>query len=185
MIKNSSFPLWVIIFILFINLPVFALPAQDVEIITNSGYFPTDRRVLKEAKSSIRLIMFQVVNYYGKYSDSPSNILIKELINAKKRGVNVEVILEIGKWPDVNEKNRKVGQMLLDSGIKVTYDTMSRNTHAKLLVVDNSITILGSTNWSYFSLTKNNEVSVLLKSKEVAQKLTQYFQSIWEYCRHE
>jgi len=32
--------------------------------------------------------------YYEKYPDSPSNILIRDLINAHQRGIKVEVILE-------------------------------------------------------------------------------------------
>ncbi len=69
--------------------------------------------------------------------------------------------------------------------VEVAYDPLTTNTHAKLVIIDGIITILGSTNWTYYSLAHNNEVSVLIKSKEVAQKLSDYFQRIWKTCQHE
>ncbi|MEK7290856.1 MAG: phospholipase D-like domain-containing protein, partial [Planctomycetota bacterium] len=42
-------------------------------------------------------------------------------------------------------------------------------THNKILVIDNYITIVGSTNWTYSALKKNHEASVLIKSRSVAE----------------
>jgi cardiolipin synthase len=36
------------------------------------------------------------------------------------------------------------------------------------LVIDEYITIIGSTNWTYSALRKNHEASVMIKSKSVA-----------------
>jgi phosphatidylserine/phosphatidylglycerophosphate/cardiolipin synthase-like enzyme len=37
---------------------------------------------------------------------------------------------------------------------------------------------LGSTNWTYYALTNNNEVSVLIRSKELAKELVDYFNRV-------
>ena len=159
-----------------------ALPAEDVEIIQNREYFPRVHRVLKEAAESIRVIMFEAC-YYEEYPDSPSNILIKDLIEAHRRGVKVEVILELGIFEEVNRNNQEVGQLLSKEGIAVAFDSPSITTHAKLITIDGDISILGSTNWKYYSLDKNNEVSVLIKSRKVAREIEEYFKRIWNTCR--
>jgi phosphatidylserine/phosphatidylglycerophosphate/cardiolipin synthase-like enzyme len=46
------------------------------------------------------------------------------------------------------------------------------------MVVDGQLTLLGSTNWTYYALTTNNETSVLIRSKEVAQALQGYFNRV-------
>jgi len=120
--------------------------------------------------------------YYEKYPDGPSNILIKDLIEAHGRGVKVEVILELGIFDEVNRNNQEVGQLLSKEGIAVAFDSPSITTHAKLITIDGEISILGSTNWKYYSLSKNNEVSVLIKSREVAGEIEEYFKRIWNTC---
>lgn len=155
-----------------------AYPAEDVEVIQNREYFPAVHQALKEAKESIRVIMFEAC-YYEEYPDSPSNILIRDLIEAHRRGVKVEVILEVGIFEEVNRNNQEVGQLLSKEGIAVAFDSPSITTHAKLITIDGNISILGSTNWKYYSLSKNNEVAVLIKSREVAREIEEYFKIIW------
>jgi cardiolipin synthase len=173
------------IFIIFFRVPVFALPAQNVEVVTDREYFPIVHQALREAGDSIHVMMYKI-GYYEKYPDSPSNILIRDLIEAKQRGVEVEVILDVSDWNQkVTRDNKNTGRILSEYGIEVGYDPLPINTHAKLVIIDDIITILGSTNWAYYSLAHNNEVSVLIRSKEVAQKFSHYFQKIWKTCQQE
>jgi phosphatidylserine/phosphatidylglycerophosphate/cardiolipin synthase-like enzyme len=46
------------------------------------------------------------------------------------------------------------------------------------MVVDGQLTLLGSTNWTYYALTNNHEAAVLIRSKEVAKELTDYFNRV-------
>jgi len=46
------------------------------------------------------------------------------------------------------------------------------------MVVDGRLTLLGSTNWTHYALSNNNEVSVLIHSKELAKELIDYFNRI-------
>jgi phosphatidylserine/phosphatidylglycerophosphate/cardiolipin synthase-like enzyme len=163
------------------SLPLSALSAEDIEIIQNREYFPSVHRALQEAEESIRVIMYWA-EYYEKYPDSPSNILIRDLIEAHRRGVKVEVILELGTHDDVNRDNAEVTQRLSDEGVAVVFDSPSVTTHTKLMTIDGEITVLGSTNWKYHSLDKNNEVSVLIKSREIAAEIEEYFKRIWNTC---
>ena len=58
------------------------------------------------------------------------------------------------------------------------YDSPSKTTHTKVMIIDEQLTLLGSTNWTYSALTDNNEVSVLIRSKEVAKDLGDYFNKV-------
>ncbi|MDI6763172.1 MAG: phospholipase D-like domain-containing protein [Thermodesulfobacteriota bacterium] len=156
----------------------FSLPAEDIQMVTDAQYFDVAKKMIQEAKSSIRVMMYEMV-YYNKHPNSPSNILIRELIDAKKRGVKVEVILEVREGEDRTTKNNRLsGKILSEGGVEVIYDLLLKTTHAKLMVVDMEVILLGSANWTFAGLTKNHEVSVLIRSKEVAKELIDYFNQV-------
>jgi phosphatidylserine/phosphatidylglycerophosphate/cardiolipin synthase-like enzyme len=158
--------------------PSYSLPAEDVLLVTDAQYFKVAMKLIQEAKQSLQVMMFEM-GYYDQHPDTPSNLLTQELINAKKRGVKVEVILEVREGEDrTTKQNRHTGKILSDGGVEVVYDSLSRTTHAKLMVVDGKLSLLGSTNWTYYALTDNNEASVLIRSKEVARALMDYFSRV-------
>lgn len=162
----------------FYPLPSIGLPAEDVQLVTDAQYFEVAKKMIQEAKSSIRVMMFEM-GYYEKYPNTPSNLLIRELIEAKKRGVKVEVILEIREGEErTTKRNREAGKILSEGGVEVIYDPLFKTMHAKSLVTDEQWSLIGSTNWVFSSLTSNNEVSVLIKSKEVAKALIDYFNQV-------
>jgi hypothetical protein len=63
------------------------LPVEDLKLVTDGDYFQTAMKMIQEAKSSIHIIMFEM-GYYDNRTSTPSNLLIKELIAARKRGVS-------------------------------------------------------------------------------------------------
>ena len=151
------------------------LPVEDLKLVTDGDYFQTAMKMIQEAKSSIHIIMFEM-GYYDNRTSTPSNLLIKELMAAGKRGVKVEVILDVREKEDRStQRNRRTGKMLSDGGVEVTYDSLSKTTHAKVLIADGQKSLLGSTNWTYPSLSSNHEACVLIRSREVAKELTEYF----------
>jgi phosphatidylserine/phosphatidylglycerophosphate/cardiolipin synthase-like enzyme len=153
-------------------------PAEDVQLVTDVQYFEVAKKLIQEAKHSIQVMMFEM-GYYDQYPNTPSNLLIKELMNATRGGVKVEVILEVKEGEDrTTKRNRHTGKVLSESGVEVIYDPLSKTTHAKLMVVDGQLSLLGSTNWTYYALTSNNEASVLIRSKELARAIIDYFNRV-------
>jgi phosphatidylserine/phosphatidylglycerophosphate/cardiolipin synthase-like enzyme len=151
------------------------LPAEDVQLVLDGQYFQVAKKIIEQAKYSIQVIMFEM-GYYDQYPNTPSNLLVRELIDARKRGVKVEVILEVKEGEDrTTKRNRHTGRILSEGGVEVIYDSLSKTTHAKLMVVDGEFSLVGSTNWTYYALTNNNEASVLVRSKAVARALRDYF----------
>ncbi len=164
--------------VIFPSSPSFSLPAEDVQPVTDTQYFQVAQKMIKEAKSTIHVMMFEM-GYYDTHPTTPSNLLVKELISAKKRGVKVEVILEAREGEDrTTKRNRLTGKILSEGGVEVIFDSLSKTTHAKSMVVDGRLTLLGSTNWTFYALTHNHEVSVLIRSKELGKALIDYFNQV-------
>lgn len=171
------------------------LPAQDVALLTNRNYFPALDEAFKKAEDSIQVVQRQALYYtmVPPYATdkarkpgepiSQTNALLKDLIRAKKRGVDVQVVLDAevrkrstGEWR-VNNRNEDFAMRLLAGGVTVYYDSLTTQTHAKMVIVDDQ-TIVGSTNWTYNALEQGNEASVLIKSKEVADYYREYVEEI-------
>jgi len=83
---SKSIVFAVSLLVLLLHADCFGLPASDVQVITDREYFEVVQTCFKEAQSSIKVMMFEA-SYYEKYPGSPTNVLIRELIAAHKRGV--------------------------------------------------------------------------------------------------
>lgn len=161
---------------------VLALPAKDVKPIPNRSYSPAVHELLMQAEKSIHVVMFEMF-YYPKYPESLGNQLVQDLIDAHNKGVNVEVILEQGTFGRITRRNKREGGfMLSQAGVKVYFDSRSQTTHNKLIIVDERYTVIGSANWSYHGLEKNNEASVLIDSIPLAKSFLEEFNRIKSEC---
>jgi phosphatidylserine/phosphatidylglycerophosphate/cardiolipin synthase-like enzyme len=178
-VRKTALTIFFFLLISALYLPLsFGFPAEDVQLVTDAQYFQVAKKLIQEAKHSIQVMMFEM-GYYDKYPNTPSNLLIKELMNATKRGVKVEVILEVKEGEDRTAKrNRHTGKILSEGGVEVIYDPLSKTTHAKFMVVDGQLTLLGSTNWTYYALTNNNEASVVIRSQKLAKAIMGYFSRV-------
>lgn len=174
------------ILLLFLSGTAYSLPAEDIEIINDREYFPRVHQLFQQANSSIYIIMFSAY-YYDKYPDSPSNILLKDLTDAKKRGLKIKIILDQEKSSSRGwfrrkriqpEQHQRVTKLLKQHGVPHTLDSPDICTHAKLIIIDELYTVIGSTNWSYNAITKNHETAVIIKSPEVAKSYIEYFNQI-------
>ncbi len=155
-----------------------ALPAEDVQLVTDNQYFQTAQKMIRESRESIYVMMFEM-GYYENHPNSPSNLLVRDLIDARKRGVKVQVILDVREGEDrTTKRNRHTGKILYAGGVDVTYDSLSKTTHAKMMIIDRKLALVGSTNWTFYALTDNHEASVLIRSKEVAKEMIDYFNRV-------
>jgi cardiolipin synthase len=175
-----------IIIFLCINFFVFFVPGQQpygfevkkMELLRDRDYYPEVMRLITGAQHSIRVCMFQAA-VYPAHPDSPGNRLLNGLIEAHKRGVKVEVVLDNGgSLVEVASSNTQTATVLKQAGIPVFFDSEKVTTHTKFLVIDNAVAVLGSTNWTYHALAKNHELSAAIHSFEAAQSMNAYFEMI-------
>ena len=182
-ILRRSLLLFVSIFFLYGQV-AFSYQA-DVENISPDQYFQTTLNELTQAKQSVYVVMY-LASVDPTEPNSQVSQLLKALVDAKNRGVQVKVILDqnldFTDEPGPNEiyknKNQATFEYLRTNGIEVFYDTAEIYTHAKAIVVDRQVSIFGSTNWSKAALTKNNEVNALIRSKEFSENLINQFNQI-------
>lgn len=158
--------------------PTYGFAVNEMVLLKDRDYYPEVMRLINGAQKSIRVCMFQAV-VYPTYPDSPGNQLVHGLIEAHKRGVNVEVVLDNGgSLKEVASSNTQTASLLKKAGVTVFLDSEKVTTHAKFLVIDSSIAIMGSTNWTFHALAKNHELSAVVHSPEAAQRMNAFFDMI-------
>jgi phosphatidylserine/phosphatidylglycerophosphate/cardiolipin synthase-like enzyme len=176
--KSLRFFGTVFFLVMLSNVNSWGFEAKKIEFLIDSGYFPEVKRLINSAKKSVQVMMFEA-SYYKEYPGSPSNQLIEAVVDARKRGLKVEVILEIKKKTErTTKRNMETGQILKKAGVEVIFDPEQTTTHTKLVIIDGSIVVLGSTNWTYNGLTKNHEISSVIYSEESAKHLQDYFRVV-------
>jgi len=163
----------------------------DITILTNRDYFPVVHQLFQEAQQSVQVMMFSARYYTEKPRHtgdiehipgthwSNTNVLLDDLVEAQKRGVDVLVILDSSNWNESNtELNENFGRLMAEGGVAVFMDDPEVTTHCKLIVVDDQLTVVGSTNWSYYALDQNNETSVMIHSPEINRQYREFFQEV-------
>lgn len=148
------------------------LPDKSIEVVTDRDYYGKVSQLLSGAKQSIHMVMFSA-NYEPKYSDSSITKLLQDLVAAKNRGVDVQVLMD--PWP---EGNNKTLAYLKRNNIPARGVETGATVHAKLIIIDGRIVVVGSTNWSYYSVDKNNEANVVVNSERIASEFESYFRKV-------
>lgn len=121
--------------------------------------------------------------------------LLKSLVAAAKRQVNIQIILDPNKDAFGIEKNgipnRQVGHELLEKGkgnIQIKwYDTHGEQFHSKMMIVKNkheTTVIGGSANFTKRNIAdfnlENNIKMVIPSNHELDQQFTDYYSRLWE-----
>jgi phosphatidylserine/phosphatidylglycerophosphate/cardiolipin synthase-like enzyme len=101
--------------------------------------------------------------------------IAKALVNAHKRGVSVEVIL------DKSQRMEKYSSatFLGNSGIPTYIDAAYAIAHNKIMIIDKQTVITGSFNFTRAAEEKNAENLLIIKSKE----LESYYLDNWQKHR--
>ncbi|MDR4496826.1 MAG: phospholipase D-like domain-containing protein [Candidatus Scalindua sp.] len=188
-VKRLIILLFIVLGLLLLNVKfAFSLPADDVIPLVNEEYYPEVHKALSSAGESILCVMF-LAKLDPMHPEGDEYQLVLDLINAHKRGVKVQVIFdqnvmfwEKGSKRDRIERKSKYAYDLLSrNGVPVYYDDKKQVTHSKVLIIDEYITIIGSTNWTYSALRKNHEASVKIKSRSIARTFAKKLEKIEKY----
>ncbi|HDN83673.1 MAG TPA: hypothetical protein ENG50_04850 [Candidatus Altiarchaeales archaeon] len=154
-------------------LNLYCISNSKIIPVFDRDFYPVVMKALKNANESIEIIAFKL-SYYPKYRNSKENKLVWELIKARERGVKVRILLD--EYPNKNSAY----SLLKSRGIDIKYDSKNVTTHAKVIIIDGKIVILGSTNFSYYGLEKNHEANIYIESEEVAKAFRDYFEKLWK-----
>ena len=114
-----------------------------------------------------------ITTAYFVADDMLTNILCK----AAERGVTVQILI-----PGDNSDSRfsQLGgranfEKLLEAGIKI-FRYQPTMMHAKIMLVDNHISVVGSANMNHRSMSKDEEVCLVLDNQETVETLTHRYE---------
>lgn len=149
-----------------------------IPLAVKKDYFNELHNLLSRAQKRIHIIMYGM-RYYPHYQDSIVNTILNDLIEAKKKGVEVKVLLEKSDYNQkLNRFNEETAQYLEENGGEVRFDSPEVTTHAKLIIVDDA-TLLGSSNWGYGGLELYLDSNVILLDPQITDSYEKYFQKLW------
>ncbi len=177
LISGLAFPAFLFLFgILAITAVARTGMEAWVEDVSGTNYVGVVQRELQAATNSVVVAMFEMRVPDDPDAETPSLVLVNELIAAHRRGVDVKVVLNLrsrydpeSDEPVRDHANGVAADMLAYAGIDVSYCPSTYHMHEKLVVIDRETVIIGSHNWTYSGLLKNVESSSLIRSREHAK----------------
>jgi cardiolipin synthase A/B len=114
----------------------------------------------------------------------PDRSLSAELMRAAQRGVKVTVLTpgDFNNHPIARVASRRRYGKLLEAGIRI-HEYQPAMIHAKVLIVDETWCVVGSTNFDNRSFGLNDEVNVAIMQAELAARLDADFRSDLAHSR--
>lgn len=142
-------------------------PTWQVYFSPHGGCTDAIVKELNKAKSTV------LVQAYS-FTSAP---IAKALLNAHKRGVKVEVIL------DKSQKTQKYSSatFLYNQGIAVKIDAQHAIAHNKVMIIDGETVITGSFNFTKAAEESNAENLLVIKDEKFAER---YIRNWQEHDRH-
>lgn len=180
-----------IIIMLILSVSVLMLWAEDVvpfyddvegiAVINKRDYVPNMIKLFDNAQKTIHAVIYQT-RYYENYPDGTNRQMYKALFRAVQRGVEVIIIADQSSWnPSSTMSNAKFGDFMEENGVKVYFEPEDKTTHSKIVVVDSLYSVVGSTNWSFYALERNDESAVIVKSERLAADYDDFFGTLLEF----
>jgi len=112
--------------------------------------------------------------------------IVKGLIDAKKRGVDVKVILDPTLLGTEFSCNDRIFKELSEAGVDVKWykvdQSIGQKLHAKWGLFDKEQLLIGSANWTFKGLMINREIGADVKDKKTGSAFEKQFLHDWEYA---
>jgi len=151
------------------------LKAQGDEIVRAIGSTPADPEsliylTLLSAITQAELNVHLTIAYFA-----PDPQLLKALIDAAKRGVDVSLVLPsyTDSWP-IFHLGRSYYTKLLKGGVRI-YERRGAVMHAKTACIDGVWTSIGSTNTDWRSFLHNDEINAVVLGRGFATQMEAMF----------
>jgi len=125
--------------------------------------------LVNDAKASIRFLAFS-------FTDYP---LAKAMIDRAAAGVDVQGVYETFTSTGLSAELRT----FWCAGVPIRQDGNSSFLHDKIIVIDNSIVVTGSLNYSSNADDSNEENVVILDNAEIAALYLQEFEKLWNQAQ--
>lgn len=146
----------------------FPLENQILEL----SFLPDDQegisrllQLIQQAKKSLRVAMFTWTR----------RDLAQAIIQADKRGVNVEVVIDHHSGKGASSK---IVELLKSKGIRIGLSSGPSLLHHKFLYIDGEILVNGSANWTKAAFTQNDDCFMILSPLTLRQ--VEKLETVWK-----
>lgn len=138
------------------------------ELIVGKDYSKKILKCIDDANVSIDILMFV---WKWRMRDSTSDIALinQAILRAVRRGVKVSVFCNF----------KGMAEHLNTLGINAKAWQKTKLMHAKGILIDDKLLLVGSHNLTEPAMTFNVEVSALLYDVDVCIQFKKYFSSLW------
>ena len=148
--------------------------------ISDREYEKAIIELIDSAKESVVIGMYYISTEVE--TNNPVKMLLNDLVEAEKRGVEVKIYLNT-KFPDVSYEKLISDddfKMLKDAGCEVYFIPKGRRLHDKDIIVDRRYVVEGSMNWSIVALKNNFESATLIDSPGLAEEKIARLEQIYK-----
>lgn len=156
--------------------------ARDIEVYFTPSYAAEGaiEDLIDNADKTIDIAMYTFTSRY----------LAQHLVDAKKRGVKIRVVLDRGS-NDPKENRYTKYPYLKKNGINIrfaaahTYKRWKRSgiMHNKFAVFDNKILETGSLNWTASAFMVNDENVLVIRRQDMANVYEEKFEELWKKAK--
>ena len=124
--------------------------------------------LLEQAEESIRVVVFDW-RWYPTISGSPVSQFNASIVSAKKRGVDVKVLVN----------NDDVINRLAIHGIPARRLHSKKMLHTKMIIIDGCKVVIGSHNFTQHAFSLNEEASVFVTMPQDDNSFVKYFDALY------
>ncbi|CAH2031125.1 phospholipase D-like domain-containing protein [Trichlorobacter ammonificans] len=105
----------------------------------------------------------------------PGPLILRSLLRAARRGVTIRLLLPArSDVPIVRLISRSTYRHLLDAGIEI-YELEQELLHAKLMLIDGALTVIGSANLDQRSFHRNFEINAIVHCRSFGSQIRELF----------
>jgi phosphatidylserine/phosphatidylglycerophosphate/cardiolipin synthase-like enzyme len=155
--KKITATIFLVLSIIVITIPVFAFDV-DVTNVCFSPHGGCTEAIVNQIDNAKSEILIQAYSF----TSAP---IAKALVDAHKRGIHVEIIL------DKSNKSKKysAGDFTAHMGVATYIDSKHAIAHNKIMIIDKETVITGSFNFTKAAEEKNAENLLIIRSKKLAE----------------
>ncbi len=124
--------------------------------------------LIEQSKKEILIVVYDW-RFYENDIAGPVQIFNQAIINSKKRGVNVQAIIE----------NKGMIDRLKNVGINAKGLSYKKLIHSKFMIIDHKFLILGSHNYTRSAFCFNLETSLLIENDQLIKRFTDFFYNLY------
>lgn len=152
------------------NSSVNSFSINDTKI---SVYFSPQDKTITNA-------ILPLINNAQKYIYVPAFIITHKdftdaLIRAKKRGVDVKIILDATSTRTRNSTHT----IFRNAGLLLKTENYAGKVHSKSMIIDDRYVVTGSMNFSNSGENKNDENCLIIENEDIAKFYRGYFEYLW------